>query len=686
MRSAILLPVVFVCCCCTLRAQERQQISSVTEQQLENQAEADDAPLKDDAYLQQLDYYRRHPLPVNEVGAAELEALHLLNPLQVQALLSYRRLFGKLVSIYELQAVPGWDIVTIRKLLPYIIVSDDKLLPETLKGHWRDGEHSLVLSSSRVLEKAKGFDVPDSGKAAYQGSRDNVFFRYKYNYKNILQWGILGARDAGESYVDFYSFHLFAKGPGCIKTLAIGDFTVNMGQGLLQWQTLAFKKSADVLAIKRQSPILHPYNSSGEYNFHRGLGLTLQKNNWEATFVASRQKIDGTPATDSVSNDDYITAFRTSGYHRTAAEKAAKGIVRQSALGANISYHAGNASFGINAMQYHFSLPLNRPAEPYNLFAFNGTSLANAGIDYSYTWRNLHVFGEAAADNHFHKAFVQGVLLSPDANVDMALLYRHIDKNYQSLYSNAFTESTTPVNENGLYAGLSFRPLYGVQVNGYMDVFRFPWLKYRIDAPATGHDYLLQLTCTPGKQSEIYLRFREEMKPINQADSNPVMTIVGMVPKQDFRLQCSTTAGRRWTLRHRTELVWYDKNGPGAQQGFMVFGDGRYKSASGQWQGSLRLQYFETTGYNARIYALESDISSHITTPAAYNKGFRYYLNLVWEASKRAGWKTKHRLHQSVALRWSQTIYQDQTSIGSGLDEIAGNRKTDLSVELMLRW
>jgi len=238
--------------------------------------------------------------------------------------------------------------------------------------------------------------------------------------------------------------------------------------------------------------------------------------------------------------------------------------VRQLALGANISYQSRGASLGLNIMKYHFSLPLNRPDQPYNLFAFNGVSLTNAGIDYSYTWHNMHLFGEAAADDHLHIAIVQGALISPDAKLDISLLYRQIDKAYQSLYSNAFTENTAPVNENGLYAGLSFRPLYGLQLNAYADMFRFPWLKYRIDAPGAGRDYLLQLTWTPAKESEIYLRYKDESKPINRLDSNPVMAIVGLVPKQDFRFQCSTTIGRRYTLRYRTELSWYDRNGPAA--------------------------------------------------------------------------------------------------------------------------
>lgn len=63
---------------------------------------------------------------------------------------------------------------------------------------------------------------------------------------------------------DFYSAHLFARNIGIIKALALGDFTVNLGQGLTQWQSLAGKKSSDVTNLKRQATVLRPYNSAGE--------------------------------------------------------------------------------------------------------------------------------------------------------------------------------------------------------------------------------------------------------------------------------------------------------------------------------------------------------------------------------------------------------------------------------------
>ena len=128
----------------------------------------------------------------------------------------------------------------------------------------------------------KGFDNTTPG-TKYLGSRQRLFFRYRYQYKNLLQFGVTGEKDAGEQFFsgkqkygfDFYSFHLFAAKLGRVHALALGDFTVNMGQGLIQWQSIAFSKSADVSTIKRQLSILRPYNSSGEFYFNRGAGITL---------------------------------------------------------------------------------------------------------------------------------------------------------------------------------------------------------------------------------------------------------------------------------------------------------------------------------------------------------------------------------------------------------------------------
>jgi hypothetical protein len=68
------------------------------------------------------------------------------------------------------------------------------------------------------LEKSAGFEKTSTG-TKYLGSPPKLFFRYRYQDKNLLQYGIVGDKDAGEQFFkgaqkygfDFYSFHFFAR-------------------------------------------------------------------------------------------------------------------------------------------------------------------------------------------------------------------------------------------------------------------------------------------------------------------------------------------------------------------------------------------------------------------------------------------------------------------------------------------
>ncbi len=293
-----------------------------------------------------------------------------------------------------------------------------------------------------------------------------VFIRYTYNYKNLLAFGFTGEKDAGEPFFrgaqrygfDFYSFHFFLQHAGIVRALAIGDFTVNLGQGLIQWQSIAFTKSAQALAIKREASCLRPYHSAGEFNFHRGLGISLQKGRWQTSLFISAQKISTNLETDSSGSNDLFSSFQHSGYHRTPAEIADRNNSQQFSAGMNLQYHSNRLMFGVNWIHFQFNRPFKKREDLYNLYSLRGTRLTDFSLDYNYTLANLHLFGELAVDQWKHLAFLQGALISLRENLDMSFLYRNISPGFQSLYSDAFTENSFPNNERGLYAGLVFRP------------------------------------------------------------------------------------------------------------------------------------------------------------------------------------------------------------------------------------
>lgn len=661
------------------------QPGGTTEQQLENLTEQQEGETEDDTYLQALVQLRKNPVNLNTAEESELRETRMVTDLQIQSLLRYRRLLGNLITIYELQSVPGWDMETIQKILPYVKVGNVVPLSADLKQRFFGGQHSILVRVQQNLEKSEGYLRPDSVESRYPGSPQRVFVRYKYVYRNLLQYGIVGDKDAGEEFFkgrqtqgfDFYSFHLFARKLGPIKALALGDFTVNLGQGLIHWQSLAFKKSAEITNVKRQADVLRPYNSAGEYNFQRGIGATLRVNrNIDVTGFASYRKLDGSlNVVDTLqTNDDFISSILNSGYHRTPSEVAKKNTISQTSIGGNISYRKNNLHLGFNGVAFKFSAPLTRDFQPYNQYSIQGKEWFNYSVDYSYTYRNVHFFGEAALDKTRSKAFVGGLLASLDPKVDASLVYRNIESSYQTLYGNAFTESTFPTNEKGLFVGLSIKPAYFFRIDAYTDMFSFPWLRYRVDAPTKGSEYLLQATYRPNKQVEVYTRFRNENKAINISGLEMATRQLYVRPRQGWRTQVSYNVNKEVALRTRVELLWFDRQvKERAEQGFLSYLEARYKPFSKPFAMNARLQYFETDGFDSRLYSFESDVLYSYSIPQFIGKGFRYYFNVNYDVSKK----------MTVWFRWAQTVYSDVTSISSGLDEVAGNKKSEVKFQVL---
>ena len=72
------------------------------------------------------------------------------------------------------------------------------------------------------------------------------------------------------------------------------------------------------------------------------------------------------------------------------------------------------------------------------------------------------------------------------------------------------------------------------------------------------------------------------------------------------------------------------------------------------------------------MYAYENDVLYSYSIPVFYDKGFRYYVNFNYNINNKI----------TIWLRWAQTVYKDKTTIGSGLDEITGNKKSELKMQV----
>lgn len=663
-----------------LHLQGQEQPGMDTEQQLENQtASASDAAVNDDGWWQYLEVLKKHPLNINTATATELMELQLLTPLQIHQLIQYRKILGNLISIYELQAVPGWELSQIEKIVPYITVRTPELTETVLKKRLTQGNHSVVLRYSRTLEKSKGYLRGDSLQNGYLGDPSKFFLRYKYRFKNVLQYGVTASKDAGEPWFnrpasgfDFVSFHLFAKGQGILQSIAIGDYTINMGQGLIHWQGLSFGNSGSIMQTKKQSSVLRPYNASGSFYFHRGAAVQFVRKEWQGTIFVSKRMLDANIGEDPEKDTHFAISVLTSGYHRTQNEIADRGAISYIGYGASLHYKKGSGSAGFNMVQSHFGIPIQKKEAPYNLFALDGKHLGNYSLDYSYSFRNLHFFGETAIDHRTNPAVIHGIVASVHPKADITLLHRNIAKDYQAFYASAFTAGASVSNENGMFAGLSVRPANAWTLDFYADFFRFPWLKFRVDAPSSGKEYFIQANYRPSKFTEIYSRYRSRQKSVNKATDDSPMYAVIPYYQRSWRTQVNHRISNSVTIRHRFELLWYKTEAEDLEKGFLAFADIQYKPLQGALSMNARLQFFEADSYNSRLYAFENDVLYYYSIPVFYGKGTRYYINLRYKINQ----------HLGVWVKWGQSIYSGSNTIGSGMDEISGNKKSEIRVLL----
>jgi hypothetical protein len=623
----------------------------------------------DDAHWQQLAYFLKHPLDLNHASAEELLSLELLSSLQVEQFMKYRQFLGKLVHLYELQAVPLWDISTIQKLLPYITISEAEPPMKNLFSRFRNGEFQLLGRWSRTLEKLKGF----KGSAPpFHGDANSLFLRITYQSGNKLQYGFVAEKDAGEAFFkgaqsagfDFYSFHFFARKLGKIKALALGDFTVNLGQGLVHWQSMAFGKGMNVINTKREGPVLRPYRSAGEFNFLRGAGITLGFGRTDITGFISSRNIS---ANTSDSTDEF-SGFITSGLHRTTSELADRRSIHMITAGGRVSIRNHGWEFGFHSVYYRYSKEIRKRDLPYNSFFNQGRAFLFTGADLSFTYKNLHVFGEMAFDQGLDRAFTGTMLMSADPKLDLVVNFRKISRGYQSLFGNAFTENSLPSNENGFFAGFSLKPGKGIHINAYSDLYSFPWLKYRVDAPTRGADHMISLELLPSRGSSLYIIYRSKAKSLNVRDEQ--FSFPSPQTRNTLRLHMQKQATALIHLRARMEYCAVSKTS-GKEEGFMVLIEPGIKK--NRWEGSLRLQFYETQGYDSRIHAWESDVLYANTLSMVYGRGWRWNANFRVKTSRSS----------SFSIKIARTLRTDGSLLGSGLNETVKPSKTDIRLQFL---
>ncbi len=643
--------------------------------------------------LDELNYFYQHPLNLNTATRDDLEKMQFLNTIQINNLLDYINKHGPMLSLYELHVIEGFTYEDIQQMLPFVEVGEAQKHKFNWKNTFRYGQHQLFLRSRFTLQEQAGYkEIPDSvlaedpDKNRYLGSKYKLYTRYIFRYSDHVKWGITAEKDPGEEFFtgnqpqgfDYYSAHLEVNDIGIVKSAVVGDYQMQFGQGLVLWSGMSMGKSSYILNINKNARGLRKYSSTNENIFMRGAGTTLSIGNFEITGFYSKKSIDANISSVDTLEDEIqeVSSFQTTGYHTTPNEIEDKDAIKETITGGNISFNSRFFKGGLTLANYRFSAPLNKKESDYNQFEFQGTENTNAGFNYQFQLDNITVFGETALSQNKAFATVNGTLMKLAPQVSFAMLHRYYEPEYQALYANAFGENSQTANENGIYTGIEFHPVAYWSVKAYFDTFRFPWLRFRTDAPSHGKEYMVEVNYHTSRQLQMYCRLKHETKQENLITDDISPVNLAAVDKLKIRYHITWQANELFRLKNRIEMARYKKGSESAEKGFMIYQDITYTPRKIPLKIDFRYAVFNTDSYNTRIYAYENDVLYGFSIPAYYSKGIRTYLNLRYSFTQAI----------DLWLRYAITRYHDKKVIGSGLTEINGNKKSQVKIQLRFKF
>ena len=661
-----------------LAQQDSIRTSIDLEQFAERMFQVQDADVNYEDVYESLLLFFTDPLNLNKASQDQLASLYILSPTQIQSFSDYRDTNGKLLSIYELQAIVGFDLGTIHLLLPFVSLEESSLDQGPLFSRiLNEKNRYLLLRYTSNLEEQAGYQ--SSQENGYIGDPRKVYGRFRTSRRDDFSLGFTFESDAGEPIgfqgnqtgFDFWSAHMMIENQGPFDKIIVGDYQIQAGQGLVFGAGFNPGKGAETVnTVKRNTIGIRPYTSVLETGFFRGGAAAFTVGDMTVTAFGSYLLQDGNIDTLDGSNEVFISSIQQSGLHRTVKEISYKNQVEETSMGGLIEYQPNRKlEIGFSGITTHYSTPLLRSQAPYNELEFSGTRNTVVGTFGSYQWQNFNFFGEMARSSSGGMGKVGGVITSLSQSIDVAISLRDYDSDFHTFYGNAFGEGSRAINEKGIYWGIKYNPSRRYSVVGYYDKFSFPWLRFGVDAPSDGSEWLGRFTFNPDRNISTFVQIREERKETSVTVNN----LAELVPtvKRNYIFNIDYKLSTRFSMKSRLQTSTFEEDGV-LTKGYAIIQDLVYSTE--RWKFSGRMALFETDNYDNRQYVYEKDVLYAFSIPAYNGQGVRNYLMVQYGMSESV----------DLWMRIARFSYRDQNTVGSGLEESQGPNRTE--VKWMMRW
>ncbi len=660
-----------------------QEVLGELMEQLVNEEE--DGSSRWENSFEELSEWQENPLDINTATKEQWERFPFLSEQMIENILYYLYKYGPMLTPNELRMVEGMDGETVRYLLPFVRFQ----MPEneepglSLKQVLKDGRQALCAR----------LDVPFYAKAGYKDYPAEVLkknpnkqymgygyyhnLRYSFHYKDKVYAGIVAENDAGEPFFagknkkgyDFYSPYFFLRGIGKLKALAMGNYRLSYGMGLVMNTDFSMGKTVALSTLGNKSQGIRKHSSTDEYNYFQGMAISYKLwNRWAADAFYSYRKMDG--IVDSVC----IRSLKKDGYHRLVRDFEKKNTFANQVMGGHLSYNGKYGKLGWTVVYPVFSKPLNPDNRYYNTYYPRGKDFFNIGWNYKFFIKRFSLSGETAMDKHHAFATVNMLRYSSKGGSQWVIMNRFYDARYQAVYARSIGEGSTVQNESGFYVGCETKVVKHVKMTCYGDFFYFPWKKYLVSKAGTkGFDGLLQFSYSPGSKWNMFVKYRYKEKEKDFAGKEK-QTLPYIQQKCRYRLDYRPAEA--WTFGTTLDYARVHYRGKSASNGFLASQGMACKLPALPFRFDISSTWFSTDDYASRLTLYEKNVLYAFSMPSFYYKGTRLAVNACYEWNK----------HFILQVKYGMTHYFNREKISSGLEEIDGSTKNDLCLQLRMKF
>lgn len=636
----------------------------------ENNSQEQSELLLEEYHLQQ-ENLRFKKLDLNHADRQDLMQSGLFSQAEIEALLNHRARYGKLLAWYELQAIPGFSPARLSSLKAQCVVSEGHQR-DSWRNSWREARHAALSRSDFSWPRSAGYDLQlqADGRSFYAGSRFGQ--RLQYRQQGLMHKAALTlSREAGELGIDRLGGHVQFQSNGRVKRLVLGDYHLQWGEGLVA--NTGFGAMRSTTLEGHFFPGMQVKGASGTQAFGTYRGAIAQMRlterwQWVPWLYHMRWSSSLQEMNDG---NNFFTSINRSGLHRTPTERMNRHNLPVKGWGSSLKYQGPDLQLILGLQHLQLAWPATAHIAPYRMLQPQGTNRWHVSSSHQYRLKRMQFQGEVAWQPEGGIAIVQQWYANLPGNLQSRIAFRHFDPQFHSYFGNSLQRGSEVSNEQGWLFNLQYPLTRKLSLAGFVDFYRYPWLRYRIDALANGREQRILVLWQADKFKTIswQSRYEEFERNGSQGDWTSTQTMRRFRHNLQYREQLDAHWDYSWQWGYNmllpTESV--------PQHAYALLFKLRYQRE--KWRFSTQFSFFDVAHYDNRFFFTEPDVLYGAGMAQFSGSGQRFILLVQYK-----------QRHFDLWLRYVRLQQNDREQLGSGLDQLPGHLRHQLRLQMQWKY